>query len=489
MSGRLDANPPQIDRLTAEFEDRDLERRFRLAVLPEWQWRLRLNIILIVVSHLFLLAVDYRHYSLSSTFYLIESLRIAVIVLAVAGLSLKFVPRRVRLYDWYTAAFQHAVGVTFCIIFALKDYGVPEGSAMMVVLLTFFYQAIPNRALLTMSASFVTVAGFVALLVLTEGAASIGHGALLAFLVAFGALGVANAFRLARLERKRFARREADIRTVRRLAARGREVRRLTGILAKARNEADRANRAKSAFLANMSHELRTPLNAINGFSEIIKDELFGPVPARYRDYAVDIHRSAMHLTELINEVLDLSKIEAGKLQVHDAPIAPAEVVEAALRLVGERAHAAGLALHTELPPGLPSLRADARMVRQILLNLLTNAVKFTPAGGQVTVAARLAADGAMALVVADTGIGIAVEDIERVIEPYGQVAATRARNPEGIGLGLPLVKKMIELHGGAFRLDSTPGAGTVATVTFPAGRVMPAAPAPHAWINLAEAG
>jgi signal transduction histidine kinase len=284
-------------------------------------------------------------------------------------------------------------------------------------------------------------------------------------LLVFNAAGAASALRVARLERQRFATREAELRTLAQLTAQSHE-------LANARDEADHANRAKSEFLAHMSHELRTPLNAINGFSEVIKDELFGPAPPRYRDYAADIHRSGMHLTALINDILDLSKVEAGKLEIHDEIVAPEQVAEACFRLLKDRAFKARLSLHSLVPADAPRLRADGRLVKQILLNLLTNAIKFTPAGGEVRVIGRGLPNGAFALAVEDTGVGIAAEDIPRVLEPYGQVGTVRRHNPEGTGLGLPLVKRMIELHGGTLALESTPGVGTVATVTFPAARV-----------------
>ena len=241
-----------------------------------------------------------------------------------------------------------------------------------------------------------------------------------------------------------------------------------------AKEAAELANRSKTEFLANMSHELRTPLNAIIGFSEIIKNQLLGPVGAtRYREYATDIYRSGTHLLDIINDILDLSKLEAGKLDLHEREISVPDVVEDCLRLVRERAHQAGLRLTTEIAPDLPHLWADQRLVKQILLNLLSNAIKFTARGGQVTVAARIADSGELALVVADTGIGMSAADIEIALTPFGQVDSALTRRHQGSGLGVPLVKSLIERHGGRLAIASQPGAGTAATVFFPVPRVL----------------
>lgn len=243
--------------------------------------------------------------------------------------------------------------------------------------------------------------------------------------------------------------------------------------IAKARDVAVLANHTKSQFLAHMSHELRTPLNAILGFSEVVGDELLGPVsPPKYREYAQDIHTSGKHLLELINDILDLAKIEAGKLEVHDGDVDVAHAVEASLRFVKERAANAGIALKTEIAADLPVLRADERMAKQMLINLLTNAVKFTGNGGEVTVLAALDGRGALRLSIRDTGVGIAAADIPKIMESFGQADNTRAGVEEGTGLGLPLVKAMIEMHGGTLELDSEIDVGTTVTICFPPERI-----------------
>jgi len=234
------------------------------------------------------------------------------------------------------------------------------------------------------------------------------------------------------------------------------------------------ANRAKSEFLANVSHELRTPLNAIIGFSEIILGEMFGPLGSgRYRDYLSDIRDSGNHLLGVINDILDLSKIEAGRMQVIEQPVELAPTIDTILRMVEERAKANRIAIEVALPGKPPCVLADERLVKQILINLMSNAVKFTPAGGRITVGAALQADGGIAISVADTGIGIPAEDLPMVCSPFWQIDRGLNRKFEGTGLGLSLCKRMAELHGGRLELQSELGKGTTVTLHLPKRRVL----------------
>jgi signal transduction histidine kinase len=239
-----------------------------------------------------------------------------------------------------------------------------------------------------------------------------------------------------------------------------------------ARLEAEASNRAISAFLANTSHELRTPLNAIIGFSEMIKSQTMGVVSPTYVGYANDIWHSGKHLLQVINGLLDLSKIEAGKVELATDPIDVAELLERTLRLAGDIAKSSELTIEVRVSPDRMTLHADDRLIRQGLLNLLSNAIKFTPAGGKIVLRAAADKDGCLLLSVSDNGIGIKSADLATVLLPFGRVENAYNRRYEGTGLGLPLVKKFVELHGGRLEIDSEPGIGTTVTLRLPASRL-----------------
>ncbi len=237
------------------------------------------------------------------------------------------------------------------------------------------------------------------------------------------------------------------------------------------RFEAETANASKTAFLANMSHELRTPLNAILGFSEIIAQECFGPVgSARYREYAGDIHSSGAHLLSLINDLLDVAKIEAGKMEIAPHPLDAKRTFDIALKLIGAKARERQQTLAIEIAPTCPPLYADERAIKQILINLCSNAVKFTPEGGKITVRAEPARCGGFQISVQDNGPGIPREKLDKIFTPFSQVDNRYDRQAGGTGLGLALVRGLAELHGGRAWLESEPGKGCCAYVVLPAG-------------------
>lgn len=242
--------------------------------------------------------------------------------------------------------------------------------------------------------------------------------------------------------------------------------------LAEAKEVADAASRTKSEFLANMSHELRTPLNAIMGFSEVIKNELFGPVGVpQYKQYAIDVYDSGAHLLAIINDILDLSKVEAGKFDLNETEIQVGDLCRSVLHIVKGRADEGGITLVKGLPDDLPYLLADPRTLKQMLLNLLSNALKFTQSGGTVDLVVSITDDGGFRFDVRDTGVGIAKEHFATVLSPFGQVDTAHARDHQGTGLGLPLVKAFIEMHGGRIELDSELGEGTTVSLFFPPER------------------
>lgn len=242
-----------------------------------------------------------------------------------------------------------------------------------------------------------------------------------------------------------------------------------------ARDTAEAASRAKTIFLANMSHELRTPLNAIIGFTELAETLMDERELGRYGDYLSNITESAHHLLRVINDILDVSRIEVGKVTLRDADVDVADVVHAAMRLAGHVAGAKHQTLAFKIAENFPRLRADERLLKQILLNIVSNATKFTPEGGHVSVSADLV-DGAIVIVIEDDGVGIALQDIPLVLQPFGQVENAMAPKHEGTGLGLPLAKGFMELHGGTLAVESEVGKGTRVTLIFPTARTVPTA-------------
>ena len=243
--------------------------------------------------------------------------------------------------------------------------------------------------------------------------------------------------------------------------------------LRRAKEDADIANKAKSSFLANMSHELRTPLNAVIGFSELMKNETFGPIDnPKYQEYLSDIHFSARHLLDIINDVLDMSKIEAGKVNLIESDVVISEVFDSVERIMDDRAQAGSVKLDFAVEEGMPTVRADQRLLRQILINLVANSVKFSAPGKQVSVSAKLVKPGNhLRIAVEDEGCGIPADKLRQVLEPFAQVNDPKYSKGQGTGLGLPLAKAMVELHDGRLTLESDEGKGTRVFLDFPPER------------------
>jgi signal transduction histidine kinase len=252
------------------------------------------------------------------------------------------------------------------------------------------------------------------------------------------------------------------------------ELRKNQVALIAAKDAAEAANRAKSDFLANMSHELRTPLNAIIGFSTMMKEGMLGPINQKYAEYAGMVCDSGTHLLAIINDILDLAKAEAGMLELREEDVDIARVIALSSTIVREMAEKSGVSYDIALADVMPRVRADSAKLKQILINLLGNAVKFTPSGGNVSLSCHPSMDGGLVFEISDTGIGIPVDKMEVALAPFGQVDSRLARKFEGTGLGLPLTKRLVEMHGGMLTISSELGKGTTVTVHLPSTLVLP---------------
>jgi len=466
-------------RLSAEFADPSTERAFREASFADARLLNRTTAVIASLIFIGFAIFDYVMLGASPQFYTLLGLRIGLICTAGLVFHMTRDGARYRLADLTILMFQvYVVGLFLFAVTAQTPGGplyppsVSSYGIVMIVLGNYVFVAtrLSFSTFIALIASF----GYCAVSLTFRPFSLVDLALEGSLLIGCNLLGFSMLYRIQSLQRRQHTLLCEERLARERLQAQSRELRAIARDLSRTRDEATIANRTKSEFLAHMSHELRSPLNAIIGFTEVMTTGLFGGVrPKRYREYVEDIHASGIHLLAVINDLLDLSKAESGRMQLNETTVGLGEAARSALRLVRERALDASVTLALEVSDALPNLRADERMLKQIILNLVTNSVKFTQPGGLVVIDARIDEDGGLALSVADDGIGIDADDIPKVLEAYGQADIARSRSKEGTGLGLPLVKSMAELHGGGVAIDSAPGQGTTVTVRFPAERVV----------------
>jgi len=473
-----------ITRFSAEFADSAAERTFRRSAFRHT--RVLNRVVAVIVAALFIAfgVFDYIVLGASPHFFTLLAMRTVLVAIAVAVFTATRKPEQYRRADYVVLALQFMIIAVFMVVTGTRTtdgmlYPPTVTSYAIVMIVLGNYVFVATRLLLCTSASVLATISYLVVSMAYRPASGwdfMLEGILLA---SANVLGFVMLHRVQVLQRRQHALLAEERLAGERLQIQSRELRAIAHDLAHTRDEATIANRAKSEFLAHMSHELRSPLNAIIGFTEVMTNRMFGEVrPARYREYVEDIHASGNHLLAVINDLLDLSKAESGRVELHESAIDAREAALAAVRLIRERARSASVTLETDMSDELPHLFADERMLKQIILNLLTNAVKFTRPGGSVKVSARLLDSGDLRLAIADTGIGIDAADIPKVLEAYGQADVARTRSGEGTGLGLPLVKSMAEAHGATVRIDSEIDRGTTVAVDFPAERVAQGDPA-----------
>lgn len=462
MTPRSDIDPPATSRSGLSFLDREVETEFRAAFHQQIKTSLRVIFSVIAAAILFNMAVDDQ--LAPDVAPLAMAVRLAAALILFAAVAATYAERFDPLLPFYGPfAYLAAVpGTTtaFALLAPATDAAAYAPAVFGMMLLTFVIGVFLLREAIVVGTLF--LAGHVyAMLIGNPLPGDQGSTDAIMLATAY-ALGVAAAWRTERMQRRDFAARrrlEAEMRRSRELAA-----------------QAEAANRAKSDFLARMTHELRTPLNAVLGYAEMIRDQMLGPIDDRYRDYARDIHRSGSHLLSLIEDLLEMSRIEAGKLELREEVFDPREVAEAAHSVVRSFALERGVSVSIKVAPEVGRLKADRRILLQILLNLLNNATKFSFPGGHVACVIACEADGRPTLCVRDHGIGIPADKIDLVLQPFGQ--ANNAPNDlkkSGTGLGLAIVKAFAEMHGGTLTIDSEPDQGTTIKVFLPAARLVAA--------------
>ena len=450
----------RINRLTLRFADRAIEDRFYREQLRQWLPVVRLSLGLAALLYAVFGILDYV--VAGPHLATVWSVRFLFVVPILTG---------VTLFTWSAHFYRYsqvalslamaAAGIGILVMVGVMEMPAADRYyAGLIMVVSYSATLIRLRHSYAAVVSLCLVGGYeiVALFINPLPILSLANNSF--FLLMSVGVGIFSAYVIEFLVRQKFVHMES--------------LRHAHALETALKREAEAASHAKSEFLASMSHELRTPLNAIIGFSEVLKTEMLGPIGLeRYRDYAQDIHGSGLHLLGIINDILDLAKAEANALELYEETFDLDQLLEDALRMLRQDATKAGLRLALQTPRSSLELYADRRYVRQILLNMLSNAVKFTESSGEILLSAGLDASGDCVIRCVDSGIGIAQEDLEQVLKPFVQVGSTYTREKGGTGLGLPLVKKLAELHGGTLVLESQLGAGTTITIRLPAWRVV----------------
>ena len=470
------------------FRNSVVERRFRMAVLDFDVRQAVRNTLIVSALYSSLLISEIPDFWDEPLFGLVLLGRLAVLGSGFGLAYLIYRTRSTQLIDWGSVGFTLVVSIS--IVFLLEVHAIIDQRQphMLTALMAFVMVSMcvwilaPNRFAVQIVATVgmaVVFFGFV-LHTSLEYNASIGFSTLL-FGIA-NLVGATIAHRLHELRRTEWAALEVELQTREKLETeierrrkleekleeRAVELQDLNTKLLASKEEADRANRAKSEFLTNMSHELRTPLNAVIGFSQILEREDFGPTNDKQKEMVVDIRTAGEHLHDLISDILDYSKIEAGNFQPSFAPVDVVLQINKSIRFVTGRADEAKVKISVKVPPDNPTLIADERIFKQMLINLLSNSIKFTPSGGSIEVGVSQVEGEGLRVDVKDTGIGIKDDDLATALASFGQIDGSLGRSYDGTGLGLPLVKSFMEMHGGVFEIESEFGVGTTASLVFP---------------------